>query len=60
MNYQQQLTPWVIHQLLPNLKQLPVSRFRKRNEAEGHLKILQRSQPSARFEIAFDTGKELV
>jgi hypothetical protein len=59
MNYQNQLTPWVIHKLLPNLKQLSVSRFRRRNDAEAYLRVLQRSQPNERFEIIFDAGKDL-
>ncbi len=31
MSYQQRLNPWVVNKLLPNLKQLTVSRFRRRN-----------------------------
>jgi hypothetical protein len=57
MNYQQQLSPWVIHKLLPNLTQPPISRFRRRNEAEAYLKVLQKSQPHSQFEITFDVGQ---
>lgn len=57
MNYQQQLNPWVIHKLLPNLKQSVISRFRRRTEAEAYLKLLQRTQPNASFAIAFDVGR---
>jgi len=59
MNYQNQLTPWVIHKLLPNLKQMSISRFRKRTEAEAYLRVLQQTQPNAKFEIIFDIGREL-
>ncbi|HIK14201.1 MAG TPA: hypothetical protein IGS53_02700 [Leptolyngbyaceae cyanobacterium M33_DOE_097] len=59
MNYQNQLTPWVIHKLLPNLNQMSVSRFRKRTEAEAYLRVLQQTQPNAKFEIIFDIGREL-
>jgi hypothetical protein len=54
MNYQHKLTPWVIHKLLPDLNQLTVSRFRRRNDAEAYLKVLKQMQPNARFAIAFD------
>lgn len=56
MSYQQKLSPWVIHKMLPNLKQLAVIRFRRRNEAEAYLKVLQQMQPHARFALAFDIG----
>jgi len=59
MNYQNQLTPWVIHKLLPNLNQMSISRFRKRTEAEAYLRVLQQTQPNAKFEIIFDIGREL-
>ena len=57
MSYQNKLSPWVIHKMLPNLKQLPVIRFRKRNDAEAYLKMLRQMQPHATFAIAFDMGK---
>jgi hypothetical protein len=57
MNYQQQLNPWVIHKLLPNLKQLSVSRFRRRNDAEAYLKVLKQDHPQAEFAITFDVGQ---
>lgn len=61
MNYQQQLTPWVIHRLLPNLTQRTISRFRRRNEAEAYMRWLQQHQPNAEYTIAFDVGQnELV
>lgn len=56
MTYQQRLTPWVIHKLLPNLSQMTISRFRRRTEAEAYLKLLKQNQPHAQFEITFDLG----
>lgn len=56
MTYQQKLSPWVIHKMLPNLKQLDVIRFRRRNEAEAYLKALKQMQPHANFALAFDMG----
>ncbi|MBW4473627.1 MAG: hypothetical protein ACAF41_23170 [Leptolyngbya sp. BL-A-14] len=56
MSYQQQLSPWVIHKLLPNLKHLTITRFRRRPDAEAYLKVLMQSQPQAQFAITFDAG----
>ncbi|UBF23964.1 hypothetical protein K9N68_19725 [Kovacikia minuta CCNUW1] len=57
MTYQQQLNPWVIHKLLPNLNQLTVTRFRRRNDAEAYLKVLRQTQPQSKFAITFDVGQ---
>jgi hypothetical protein len=59
MTYQQQLTPWVIYKQLPNLQQSVVYRCRRRHEAEAYLKVLNRHQPSAQFEIVFDVAGRL-
>jgi hypothetical protein len=56
MTYQQQLSPWVIHQLQPDLTQSVVSRFRRRNEAEAYLKTIQRIRPTLNFAITFETA----
>ncbi len=58
MTYQQQLNPWVIHKLLPNLSQLTVTRFRRRNDAEAYLRVLKHTQPHSKFAITFDVGQE--
>ena len=57
MSYQNQLTPWVVHKLLPNLKHLTINRFRRRPDAEAYLKVLTQSQPYAQFAITFDSGE---
>lgn len=56
MTYQQRLNPWVVNKLLPNLKQLTVSRFRRRNEAEAYLKAMKQMQPQSTFALLFDAG----
>jgi xanthine dehydrogenase molybdopterin-binding subunit B len=56
MTYQQKLSPWVIHKLLPNLKQLAVYRFRRRHDAEAYLRVLQATQPHVKFAISFDVS----
>lgn len=61
MSYQQRLNPWVIHRLLPNLKQLTVNRFRRRTDAEAYLRVLRQVQPHAKFAITFESNQgELV
>jgi hypothetical protein len=55
MNYQDQLNPWVIHQLLPDLSQSILIRFRRRSEAEAYLRVLQQLRPKEKFAIAFET-----
>ncbi|MDX2096300.1 MAG: hypothetical protein SFW36_00870 [Leptolyngbyaceae cyanobacterium bins.59] len=54
MSYQDQLNPWVVHKLLPDLQRVPVARFRHRNAAEGHMKTIKQMQPSMQFTIAFE------
>ncbi|MDX2214628.1 MAG: hypothetical protein SFY66_15160 [Oculatellaceae cyanobacterium bins.114] len=54
MTYQDQLSPWVIHQLLPNLNRRVVARFRRRTEAESYLKIVKQMRSTTQFLIAFD------
>ncbi len=54
MDYQARLNPWVVSKLLPNLKQLSVIRFRRRNDAEAYLRVLKEMQPQGDFAISFD------
>lgn len=53
-NYQQQLHPWCIIQLLPQMQRRTVARFRIRNDADAHLRVLKRLTPSAQYAIIFD------
>lgn len=54
MTYQQQLSPWTIIRVRPNLKPITVARFRRRSDAEGHLVILKQLIPFAKFTIVFE------
>ena len=54
MTYHQQLHPWYIIRLLPQMQRLVVARFRRRNDAEAHLQVLHRLEPTAKYEIIFD------
>jgi hypothetical protein len=57
MSYQEKLNPWVISKLLPNMSQLTVNRFRRRNDADAYLKVLKQMHPHAKFAITFDMGQ---
>lgn len=59
MTYRDRLSPWVIVRLLPNMQRVVVARFRKRSDAEGHLRRLRQLMPDVKFVIIFDTGEEL-
>jgi hypothetical protein len=54
MTYLQRLNPWCIIRPFPNMRTLIVGRFRRRVDAEGHLRILKQMMPSIPFEIVFD------
>ncbi|MBF2037443.1 MAG: hypothetical protein IGR92_18680 [Leptolyngbyaceae cyanobacterium T60_A2020_046] len=52
--YNQQLHPWCIIQHLPEMQRRVVARFRRRNDADAHLKALHRLSPLAQYTIIFD------
>jgi hypothetical protein len=54
MSYRDRLHPWCIIQLLPNARTVIVARFRRRNDAEAHMKTLRRMKPDAIYQIMFD------
>lgn len=54
MSYYDQLHPWCIVRLLPNLRRVVVARFRRRNDAEEHLKLLRQMTPTVVYAIVFD------
>jgi hypothetical protein len=54
MSYRDRLSPWCIIQLLPKMQRSVVARFRKRNDAEAHLRALRRLNPTLHYEIVFD------
>jgi hypothetical protein len=53
---------WTIAIMLPNACYQTIARFRNRQDAEDHLRTLQRFIPTAKFEIVFDGngGKEAI
>ncbi|NJL21006.1 MAG: hypothetical protein HC895_09590 [Leptolyngbyaceae cyanobacterium SM1_3_5] len=48
------LHPWCVVRLLPEAQSIVVKRFRLRNDAEAHQRILQGMLPEADFVIVFD------
>ncbi|MCA1993222.1 MAG: hypothetical protein LDL41_14470 [Coleofasciculus sp. S288] len=58
MTYKDQLTPWCIIRPLPNMRTQIVGRFRRRVDAEGHLRILKQMIPAIHYEIMFDITPE--
>lgn len=53
MSYQADLFPWVIYCRLADMRRLEVQRFRRRNDAEEYLKLVQRLTPEGEFELVF-------
>lgn len=56
MNYQDQLNPWVINHVSPDLNRSVVCRFRRRAEAEAYVKVIQQMRPKATFVITFESA----
>ncbi len=58
MLYRDRICPWCIVQLLPNARTIIVKRFRQRNDAEAHMKLLRQMKPDASYQIMFDAQRE--
>jgi hypothetical protein len=54
MTYFDQLHPWCLIRLLPNLQNRVIARFRRRNDADAHMRVLRQLAPTVRYEIVFD------
>lgn len=54
MTYKDRLYPWCIIRHLPKSQNLVVGRLRRRNDAEEHLRLLQRLIPTASHSIIYD------
>jgi hypothetical protein len=46
---------WTIVLGLPDATRQTVARFRNRQDAEDHLRVLQRFMPQAKFEVVFNS-----
>jgi hypothetical protein len=58
MSYKDKLNPWCIIRPVSNVQMRIVGRFRRRVDAEGHLRILKQLIPNVPFEIMFDVTPE--
>ena len=58
MTYFEKLHPWCLVRLLPNCQRIVVARFRKRNDADEHLRVLQRLVKHRTFVIIFDSQEQ--
>ncbi|MEW6497208.1 MAG: hypothetical protein AB1589_32605 [Cyanobacteriota bacterium] len=58
MTYLERLNPWCIIRPFPNMRSSIVGRFRRRVDAEGHLRVLKQMMPTVGFEIMFDVPTE--
>lgn len=58
MTYRDKLNPWCIIRPVSSVQMRIVARFRRRSDAEEHLKILKRLMPDVPFEIMFDIAPE--
>ncbi len=50
--------PWAIARILPKAQVYILARFRNRQDADDHKRVLQRFIPAAKFEIIFDPADE--
>ena len=57
-SYPQENRLWAIVRLLPNAQTIIVARFRNRQDADDHKRLLHRFIPNAEFEIIFDLPNE--
>ena len=58
MSYKDKLNPWCIIRPVSHVQMRIVGRFRRRVDAEGHLRILKQLIPNVPFEIMFDVTPE--
>lgn len=45
--------PWALVRILPKAQHYTVARFRNRQDADDHLRLLRRFIPAAEFEVMF-------
>lgn len=58
MTYKDKLNPWCIIRPVSTVQMRIVGRFRRRVDAEGHIRILKQLMPTVPFEIMFDIASE--
>jgi hypothetical protein len=58
MSYKDKLNPWCIIRPVSTVQMRIVGRFRRRVDAQGHIRILKQLMPTVPFEIMFDIASE--
>lgn len=58
MTYREQITPWLVMLLLPDLQRQLLARFKSRSDANGYAQTLRRSELHAQIVVCFDSGQE--
>jgi hypothetical protein len=56
MQYQAQLTPWIVYLVESETLRNPVNRFRRRNDADAYIKVLRNKKPDSNFMVEFDSA----
>lgn len=56
MQYQAQLTPWIVYLVESETLRNPVNRFRRRNDADAYIKVLRNKRPDSDFMVEFDSA----
>lgn len=54
ISYRDALSPWCIVRLLPQMQRITVARFRRRNDADAHVRVLRHLIPEGIYVILFD------
>ncbi|MBD0336737.1 MAG: hypothetical protein ICV62_14710 [Cyanobacteria bacterium Co-bin13] len=52
--YREALSPWCIVRLLPQMQRITIARFRRRNDADAHMRVLRRLIPQGTYVILFN------
>ena len=53
MTYKDRLSPWCVVRHLPQSPGQVIARFRRRNNAEDHLRAIEKIAPPAEYSIVF-------
>ena len=54
MTYKTCVKPWAVARLLPHQKWVIIGRYRRRNDADGHLQLCRLRVPNLQFKVVFD------
>ena len=60
MTYQKKLSPWIIVRTQPEQQPITVGRYRRRTDAEGHVRVLKQMIPDIELAIIFESGRTTV